>query len=142
MRVKPSSPGRRSACQSNEPTTSETCAALAPGLCQDPKKIQGPGSVGSKIWDLDGSWIQHLRFCRGILGILDPAFQVLSWDPGVLDPAFQVLSWDPGDLGSCMLILSRDPDGSWILLFHFAEGSWGSWILNFYFFRGSWDLGS
>ena len=60
-------------------------------LCQDPKKIQDPGSAGSKIWDPGGSWIQQLRFCRGIQGILDPALQILREILWILDPALQIL---------------------------------------------------
>ena len=60
-------------------------------LCQDPKKIQEPGSAGSKIWDPGGSWIQQLRFCRGIQGILDPALQILQEILWILDPALQIL---------------------------------------------------
>ena len=78
----------------------------------------------SKILDLDGSWIQNFRVCRGILGILDPAFQVLLWD---LE-----------DLGSSIS--------------GFVVGSWGSWILKFCFvwdpgdfrswtFDAAWDPG-
>ena len=37
-------------------------------LCQDPKKIEDPGSAGSKIWDPGGSWIQHFRFCERSYG--------------------------------------------------------------------------
>ena len=65
--------------------------SLWPDLCQDPKKIQGPGSAGSKIWDPGGSWIQQLRFCRGIQGILDPALQILREILWILDPALQIL---------------------------------------------------
>ena len=61
------------------------------GLCQAPKKIQDPGSAGSKIWDPGGAWIQQLRFCRGIQGILDPALQILLEILWILDPALQIL---------------------------------------------------
>ena len=97
-----------------------------------PRSQKGPWSRIRRIQDL-GSW----------------------W---ILDPSFQVLSWDPGDLGSHMLILSRDLDGSWILLFTlprdpgildpvflldplYFRGSWLSWILMLCFSmgsRGSW----
>ena len=79
------------------------CLKLWADLCQDPKKIRDPGSAGSKIWDLGGSWIQNFRFCWGILGILDPAFQILLRDPGDLGSSTSDLSRDPGDSRSCSL---------------------------------------
>ena len=56
-----------------------------PDVCQDPKKIRDPGSSGSRIRDLGGSWILYFHFplgsyrswilsrqyCWGILGFLD-----------------------------------------------------------------------
>ena len=118
---------------------------IQPGLCQDPKKIRDPGSAGSKIWDLDGSWIQHFRVCRGILGILDPTCSFcreILMDPGswfslhrgilgILDPAIL----------PCRGILGiLDPDilfcvgfrGSWILDFWHCMGSRGSCVSNFW----------
>eukprot|EP00915_Cephaloidophora_sp_WS-2016_P005949 GHVH01007837.1.p1 GENE.GHVH01007837.1~~GHVH01007837.1.p1 ORF type:complete len:102 (-),score=13.45 GHVH01007837.1:187-492(-) len=100
-------------------------------MCQDPKKIRDPGSTGSKISDLDGSWILCFQFCREILWILDPAQDSLSLDPVDLGSCAEKLSLDPVDLGSCADKLSLDPvdPGSfhefyqWIL--------WILWILGF-----------
>ena len=92
-----------------------------------------------------GSWIQHFRFCRGILGILDPTCSFcreILMDPGswfslhrgilgILDPAIL----------PCRGILGiLDPDilfcvgfrGSWILDFWHCMGSRGSCVSNFW----------
>ena len=71
-------------------------------MCHDPKKILDPGSPGSRIRDLGGSWILNFHFSRGILGILDLVAAPLSWDPR--DPESQVeeMSLDPGDPRSCL----------------------------------------
>ena len=81
------------------PGSVDTQMVAVPGrcqadLCQDPKKIQDPGSAGSKIWDPGESWIQQLMFCRGIQGILDSALQILRKILWILDPAFLIFSRD------------------------------------------------
>ena len=108
----------------------------ASGLCQDPKKIRDPGS---KIWDLDGSWIKQFRFCCGILGILDPTCSFcreILMDPG---SCFFTLPRDPGDLGSCIFTFSGDPGdlGSWWFVLAWDPGDLGSRI-----FDAAWSLGS
>ena len=89
---------------------------LAADMCQDPKKIRDPGSAGSKIWDLEGSWILYFHFSRGILEILDP-----------VEP---ILSRDPRDLGSWTDKNAAGSWRSWILLQQPVTGSCGSWIFH------------
>ena len=55
-------------------------------MCQDPRKIRDPGSTGSRIRDLDGSWIMGWHFVEG------------SSETWILSTQFL---WDPVELGSC-----------------------------------------
>ena len=54
-------------------------------MCQDPKKFFESGSTRSNVPDLEGPWILHFHFCRGILGILDLAAVALSGFLGILN---------------------------------------------------------
>ena len=88
-------------------------------MCQDPKKIRDPGSPGSRIPDLAGSWILF-SFSHGILEILDPFTATFPWDPRDLgsqltdkilpdpgDPGSSLSKlWDLADLGSYTTIMS------------------------------------
>ena len=77
-----------------------------------------------------GSWIQHFRFCCGILGIVD-----------LTCPFCREILMNPGSCFSlCRGILGiLDPHlysfggswGSWILMLCLSVGSRGSWIPNF-----------
>ena len=78
-------------------------------MCQDPKKIRDPGSAGSKIWDLEGSWILHFHFCREILQILDLVVPILPQDPRDLGSQTEKNARDPEDPGSCLSNVARDP---------------------------------
>ena len=96
-------------------------------LCQDPKKIQDSGSAGSKIWDPGGSWIQQLRFCQGIQGILDPALQILREILSVLDLGSSTADFarDPMDCGSSTSDFARDPMDLGSYFFNFSRDLFG-----------------
>ena len=79
-----------------------------PDMCQAPKKIRDPGSSGSMIWDIEGSWILYFYFTIEILGILNPDEPILSRDPRDLGSRTEKHVADPGDTGSCVSNLSWD----------------------------------
>ena len=96
-----------------------------PDMCQDPKKIQDPGSAESMIWNIEGSWILYFYFTIGILGILNPDEPILSQDPR-----------DPGSRTE-----KKHVAGSrryWILCQQSVMGSCGPWIFHSYYGTAFW----
>ena len=77
-------------------------------MCQDLKKIRDPGSPGSRIRDIAGSWILYFDFFHGILEILDPV-TTFPWDLRDLGSQTEKILLDPGDPGSSL------SDLSWVL---------------------------
>ena len=77
-------------------------------MCQDPRKIQDPGSTRSKIRDLDGSWILQLNFAVDLayLGSCQRSWPLDPMDPG---SSTDNLRLDPMAPGSSTDNLMLDP---------------------------------